>query len=181
VPGLAGRIRAALRLLALAPGPSTRLLDTALHVAHVHPGLIVRAMRLGAAGGDRALLAVAEAGATAAGAFLAATANGVAGGVEDYLVSCRPWGFGLDEIGVPVDLWHGTQDALVPVEHAWQLAASLQNCRAAFDPDEGHFFFRRRAPEIVERVVTAGRAGGTSPPGSRGTAAGRAGRRSRAR
>jgi hypothetical protein len=64
----------------------------------------------------------------------------------------------------------------VPVEHAWQLAASLQNCRAAFDPDEGHFFFRRRAAEIVERVVTAGTAAGTSRRGSRGTAAGRAGR-----
>jgi pimeloyl-ACP methyl ester carboxylesterase len=181
VPGLAGRIRAALRVLAFAPRPCTWLFDALLHFAHAHPGLVVRAMKVGASGGDRALLADAEAGSTAAGAFLAATEHGVGGGVEDYLISCRPWGYALEEIEVEVHLWHGAQDALVPVEHAWQLAASLPACRAAFDADEGHFFFRRRAPEILERVVTAGRAAGTSPRGSRGTAGGRADRPSPAR
>ena len=53
--------------------------------------------------------------------------------------------------------WHGLQDKLVPAEHAWQLVSSLPDCRPAFDPDEGHVFFRRRVDEIVRQLVDAAR------------------------
>ena len=71
------------------------------------------------------------------------------------IVCSRPWGFAPEEVSVGVHLWHGLQDHLVPPEHAWQLASALPHCRAAFDPDEGHFFFRRRVEDIVTRLVEA--------------------------
>jgi hypothetical protein len=37
---------------------------------------------------------------------------------------------------------------VAPVEHAWQLAATLPRCRIFVDADEGHHFFRRRLKEI---------------------------------
>jgi pimeloyl-ACP methyl ester carboxylesterase len=157
VAGLALHLRMGLRLLARAPGPCSAVLDGGLRVGRRHPRLVARAMTVGAPATDRALLADADARTTAVGGLLAASAGGARGLVEDYLVCCRPWGFATRDIGVEVHVWHGTQDALVPVEHAWQLAASLPSCRAAFDPDEGHFFFRRRVDDIVTRLAGAAR------------------------
>ncbi len=158
VPGLAGRMRLPMRLIADRPRACTTALNAALRVARRHPALVMPTMAVGAPRSDRVLLGQPEARATAVHGLLAATAGGVDGLVEDYLVCCRPWGFGPEDVNTEIHLWHGAQDALVPVEHAWQLAAALPRCRAAFDPDDGHFFFRRRTPEIVERLVRAARA-----------------------
>jgi pimeloyl-ACP methyl ester carboxylesterase len=88
--------------------------------------------------------------------------------IDDYLAYSRRWGFAADEVGAPVDLWHGAQDPLVPLEHALQLAITLPRCRMFFDPAEGHHFFRRRLEEIlrvlVGREVCPVAVGGTTPP-----------------
>jgi pimeloyl-ACP methyl ester carboxylesterase len=158
VPGLALHLRCGMRLLGGRPAACTRILDRVVALADRHPQWMLRVMRHGApAPKDRELIADAEAGRTAVDGLLSAARGGVAGLVEDFLVCSRPWGFVPDEVRVPVQLWHGLQDRLVPAEHAWQLAAGLPDCRAAFDPDEGHFFFRRRVDEIVRRVVDAAR------------------------
>ena len=117
-----------------------------------------------------------EAGSTAVNGLLTAAADGVAGLVDDFLVCSRRWGFRLEEVKVPVHLWHGLQDNLVPAEHAWQLVSSLPNCRPAFDADEGHFFFRRRVNEIVTQLVDAARPDGRAdavPRGASGIPSGR--------
>ena len=155
VPDLAARMRLPMRLIAARPRACTGALDAVMRAAHRHPRLVMRAMTVGAPQSDRVLLEDPEARATAVHGLLAATAGGVGGLVDDYLVCCRPWGFGPQDVATEVHLWHGAQDALVPIEHAWQLAAALPRCRAAFDPDDGHFFFRRRTPEILERLLRA--------------------------
>jgi pimeloyl-ACP methyl ester carboxylesterase len=156
VPGLSFHLRTSLRVLARHPGGCTRALDRAIAVAREHPEWILRVMRRGApAPKDRELMADPEAGSTAVNGLLEATRGGVGGLVADFLVCSRPWGFAPEEVGVEVHLWHGLQDHLVPPEHAWQLASARPRCRAAFDPDEGHFFFRRRVEEIVTRLVEA--------------------------
>jgi hypothetical protein len=43
----------------------------------------------------------------------------------------------------------------VPVEHARALAAALPRCRAQFDAEDGHFFFRRRVAEVLGALVAA--------------------------
>jgi pimeloyl-ACP methyl ester carboxylesterase len=106
-------------------------------------------MSMGAPAADKSHLAD---GATSQGviqAFLAATGGGIAGLVEDHLVTSRPWGFELDDVTAEVHVWHGMHDAFVPVEHALQLVAALPNCRAWMNPGEGHFFFRRKVREIL--------------------------------
>ena len=61
---------------------------------------------------------------------------------------------------MPVQLWHGGDDPLVPVEHALQLAAALPRCHLFLDPDEGHHFFRSRLRTILATLIgTSGRAG----------------------
>lgn len=152
VPGLPRRIRLPLRALAAAPASATRLGDRTLALIARHPALLHRAMALGAPVVDRTH-ARTMTGAHAS--FLAATSGGVAGLVEDHLVTSRPWGFPLNEVRGEVHVWHGMADALVPADHALHLVASLPRCRAWFDPGEGHFFFRRRAREILATLCAA--------------------------
>jgi pimeloyl-ACP methyl ester carboxylesterase len=74
--------------------------------------------------------------------------------VDDYLVCRRPWGFEPCDVSVPVVLWHGLRDRLVPVSHALRLAAALPACATRLEPGAGHFFFGRRATEIIGSVLS---------------------------
>jgi pimeloyl-ACP methyl ester carboxylesterase len=57
----------------------------------------------------------------------------------DAILYSRPWGFPLRDIKIPVHLWHGEKDRIVPPEMARYLAQTIPDCRATFYPDEGHF------------------------------------------
>jgi len=54
---------------------------------------------------------------------------------------------------VPVHVWHGMHDAVVPIDDAMHLVAELPRVQAALHPDEGHFFYRRRLQEILGDLV----------------------------
>ena len=62
----------------------------------------------------------------------------------------------------------------MPVEHARALAAALPHCRAQFDAEDGHFFFRRRVAEVLGALVAAVRGGArlASDPEPNGQAVG---------
>lgn len=64
---------------------------------------------------------------------------GVNGALQDGFLFCRPWGFGLDEVRVPISLWHGEADIIVPPAMGRHVAAQLPRCRAQFLWAEGHF------------------------------------------
>jgi pimeloyl-ACP methyl ester carboxylesterase len=166
VAGLPARIRIPLRALAAAPGPAAILGDAVVALVRRHPGLLLRTMTAGASSADRTVLDDAETGDGAVQGFLAATVGGVRGLVADYELTCRPWGFAPEDVDHDVHLWHGVQDRLVPVEHALQLAVALPRCRTALDPDEGHFFYRRRLREILGALVTSRAARRPSRPPS---------------
>jgi len=40
---------------------------------------------------------------------------------------------------VPVRLWHGEKDNVVPVAMGRYLAQSIPGCRSTFSPEDGHF------------------------------------------
>ena len=54
-----------------------------------------------------------------------AVRTGVEGWLEDRIAFIRPWGFGLEEISVPVMIWHGSADRNVPFSHGQWLASHL--------------------------------------------------------
>jgi len=147
------RVRFALGALVRHPRAATRLGEVGVRAVRARPGLLVRAMTASADEADRCVLADPAVRTLAVEGFLAAAAGGVGNMVEDYLVTTRPWGFAPESVRGHVQLWHGMCDALVPVDDALALAVSLPSCRVALDPDEGHFFFRRRLHEILGALV----------------------------
>lgn len=66
------------------------------------------------------------------------TRNGVWGWVDDSLAQIWPWGFDPATIGVPVQVWYGTQDVLSPPSHSEWIARTVPRAIVKHN-DLGHF------------------------------------------
>ena len=64
--------------------------------------------------------------------------QGVVGARDDGLALVAPWGFDLATITVPVAVWQGRQDAMVPFAHGQWLAEHVAGATAHLFEDEGH-------------------------------------------
>ncbi len=88
--------------------------------------------------------------------FRKALSTGIAGWRDDDLAFTRPWGFELADIKVPVAIWQGGQDRMVPFEHGRWLAAHVPGATAHLLPDEGHLSLAVAAMDrILDELVAA--------------------------
>jgi pimeloyl-ACP methyl ester carboxylesterase len=72
-----------------------------------------------------------------AAAFRAAVSDGIAGWRDDDVAFFRDWGFVL-EPSVPVTIWQGDQDMMVPFAHGEWLAANVPGATVRLFRGEGH-------------------------------------------
>jgi pimeloyl-ACP methyl ester carboxylesterase len=87
---------------------------------------------------DRAVLTGAFADHLAA-AVRASVSSGIAGWRDDDLAFVTDWGFSLNGHGeLPVAIWQGDQDRMVPFAQGQWLAANIPGARAYLLPGEGH-------------------------------------------
>ena len=69
-------------------------------------------------------------------------------------VYTSPWRFDLEEIKVPVCLWHGERDTIVPSAMARRNAAKIPRSRATFFPEDGHYsILFDRKKQILETLL----------------------------
>ena len=88
-------------------------------------------------------------GATLLEHFKHGTAVSVDGWIDDDLAFARPWGFDIAQIRVPVLLWQGRQDAMVPFGHGQWLACTVPGVTADLTEHDGHLsLLTQRAPEL---------------------------------
>lgn len=69
--------------------------------------------------------------------------SGAVGTLKEAELFSGDWDFSLDDIRVPVYLWHGGQDRNVPIAVGQYVAASIPECHSHFLEDEGHLTLPR--------------------------------------
>lgn len=88
---------------------------------------------------DRAALRHSEWRKGLAAAVREAFQQGARGAAWEGCLYAQPWNFSLDEINLPVIVWHGEHDQIVPIEMGRYYANNIRGSRVFFYPDEGHF------------------------------------------
>ncbi len=83
-----------------------------------------------------------------------AVMNGVWGWFDDDMAFLRDWGFSLDAIAVPVALWQGKQDKMVPFAHGEWMAAHVPGARPRLLEDHGHLSLAVSSfPQILDDLL----------------------------
>ncbi len=78
---------------------------------------------------------------------------GVDGWVEDDLAFCEPWAFDLASITVPVAIWQGSEDLMVPRSHGEWLAGHVPGARPHLLEGVGHVSLVAGLDDVLEDLV----------------------------
>jgi len=89
--------------------------------------------------------------------FREAVEVSIDGWVDDDLAFTRPWGFDLAALDLPVTVWQGSDDLMVPLAHGEWLAAAIPGATARLQEGDGHLSIAiGRAAEIVDDLLARG-------------------------
>jgi pimeloyl-ACP methyl ester carboxylesterase len=79
----------------------------------------------------------------------------VEGVLVDAQIYAQPWGFAIEDVQVPVRLWHGMEDRAFAVRLAEEIASRFPNCKSRFIRNEGHYSLPiRHMREILEDLIS---------------------------
>lgn len=132
------------------------------------PISFVQRLMASASAPDRSVLEEPAIRAGFAKALREGVRQGVGGALTDIALYGQDWGFDLEDIELPVTLWHGEADHTVPPAMTRFMAARLPRAQVRFVPDEGHFSLPvRYMPQILADIaggggVEAGSSGGAA-------------------
>lgn len=78
---------------------------------------------------------------------------------QDLVLFSRPWGFTPRDVGkVPVHLWHGDADKVVPMSIGRYFSREIPGCQVTFVAGGGHMMIIDHAGEIMAAITDAARA-----------------------
>ena len=94
-----------------------------------------------------------ELGAYAVACMRHSMHQGVIGWRDDTFAQVQPWGFDLDQIRVPVSIWHGADDRNVGTEHAEWLSQHIPGAQLHIIEGEGHVSLIMRIDEVLDDLL----------------------------
>lgn len=149
--------RAALALGRRAPWSARALAGTVAKVLRRWPERVIEHLARTLPEPDRAVLTDPALRPLLAASYREAVRGGARGPAQDLVLYTRPWGFDLAEIALPIHLWHGERDTVVPPPLARAQERALRDCRARYFPEEAHFsVVARHLRGMLDRLREAG-------------------------
>jgi pimeloyl-ACP methyl ester carboxylesterase len=106
---------------------------------------------------DRAIITRPDVRACLIEGLIDAFRSGGRGVAHELVLFGCPWGFPLEEIRLPVRLWHGEADALVPPAMGQRVAGSIARCEASFVQGAGHYWVFDHIEELLRAIGQTGR------------------------
>ncbi len=79
---------------------------------------------------------------------------GLEGMSWDTRLITRPWGFNLEEIKIPVTLWHGTADNVTSISMARYMAGKIPGSKTMICEGEGHLLLFPHWEEILKYLIS---------------------------
>ena len=73
--------------------------------------------------------------------------------MQDLALELTPWGFRLQDLALPVHVWHGDLDRNVSVESGVRLASEIPGAILHRVPNEGHLLIYSHFEEILEGLT----------------------------
>ena len=74
---------------------------------------------------------------------------------QDFVLFVRDWGFRLQDVSVPVHVWHGDLDKNVPYSHGVFMAERIPGAQFHACPGEGHLLVIDHLSEILRTLTLA--------------------------
>ena len=147
-----GWVPRGMRVAAHRPFPAAALLRPVFAPTALRPAMIPRYLQVRLNAADRRVIGRPAVRRILSETFTEGLRHGSAALAEDRALLFRPWGFPLSAVRQHVDIWHGTQDWMVPVALGRVLGAMLPNASAHWFAGEGHFLVFDHAEEIYRRL-----------------------------
>jgi pimeloyl-ACP methyl ester carboxylesterase len=121
------------------------------------PGVLLRAAAHGQPGPEA--LAVRAQGRWFA-TILGEGAANPPGVVDEYRAAVAPWGFAPEDLSIPVRIFQGADDTVVPEAWGRMLADRIPGATLTLYPGEGHFISLTRRRDVLEWLAAPGDVGG---------------------
>ena len=117
---------------------------------HRNPARVVDAVALAMSESDAEIVRRPEVRAWLTRDLTEAFRQGAAGPTADVVLLGGRWGFEPRDVRVPVLLWQGEADMLVPPAMGRYMAEQIPNCRARFFTGEGHLLAVTHIAEVLD-------------------------------
>jgi pimeloyl-ACP methyl ester carboxylesterase len=144
------------RMLAMSqkhPRLARVLLDVSAMAATWSPKLAMKSFLSELNDTDREVAAGMGSPTDALRPFTMAFQEGAHGVVADYRAIAQPWGVDPAAAAVPVTVWHGSADAMVPLRHSQELAARVPGAVLTVWEGEGHLATVTHIGEVLDSFV----------------------------
>ena len=146
--------RQMLGLAVTRPALARVMLGITARLARISPKTAMKSFEKQLNDTDRALVPEMGTPAEAMALFTGAFLRGAGGVVADYAALARPWGVAVEDITIPVAVFHGDADTMVPLRHSEELVARTPNARLTVWPAAGHLGTVAHVGEILDALRT---------------------------
>lgn len=142
--------RQMLGLVTKHPAVARVLLSTSGRVARISPKVALKSFVAQLNPSDRTVAETLGPPEEALALFTQAFLRGARGVVDDYAAIAQPWGFDVTTIDLPMSIFHGDADPMVPLRHGEELAKRVPGAQLTVWPGEGHLGTITHVGEILD-------------------------------
>jgi pimeloyl-ACP methyl ester carboxylesterase len=142
------------------PHVARAILAVTARLARMSPKSAVKSFGRELSESDRRVLAEYGTPAEAMALFTQAFLRGARGVVDDYAAIGGSWGVDFASVRVPVGIFHGDADTMVPLRHSEELVKRITGAQLVVWPGEGHLGTVTHAGEILDWLSAKSGQGG---------------------